>query len=148
MAHCVKAVCDMAALQFSNGLRSRLEQWAGSGYPQESCGLLIGRSRDGRTDVADVTLARNLNTERAEDRFELAPEDLLAADASARSAGLEIVGVWHSHPDHPAFPSETDRVFAWDGWSYVIVSVTAGGVRELRSFRLRNGLFDEEVIEP
>ena len=138
----------MAALILSDGLRSRLAQWAASGYPLETCGLLIGRHRDGRTEVAEATRARNLNAERARDRFELAPEDLLAADASARAAGLDIVGVWHTHPDHPARPSETDRSFAWDGWSYVILSVAADGVRELRSFRLNGGQFVEEVVEP
>ena len=137
----------MAALVFSDGLRSRLEQWAGAGYPAELCGLLIGRNGNGRTEVAEVTRARNLNVERARDRFELAPEDLLAADASARAAGLDLVGVWHTHPDHPARPSETDRAFAWEGWSYVIVAVGADGVRELRSFRLKSGQFEEEVIE-
>jgi proteasome lid subunit RPN8/RPN11 len=138
----------MAALVFSYELRSRLERWAGSGYPLETCGLLIGRRGEDLTEVVDVTHARNIHNERAHDRFELAPEDLLHGDSTARAAGLDIVGVWHSHPDHPAFPSETDRSFAWEGWSYVIVSVLAGQPRELRSFRLRNGQFEEELVEP
>jgi proteasome lid subunit RPN8/RPN11 len=138
----------MAALEFSQELRSRLKDWAGSGYPLETCGLLIGRRGEGCTAVSEATRARNVRAERAHDRYELAPEDLLHADSAARAAGLEIVGVWHSHPDHPAFPSETDRSEAWEGWSYVIVSVYAGEPRELRSFRLKNGQFEEEPIQP
>lgn len=138
----------MAVLNLSPGLRSRLGHWAGSGYPAESCGLLIGRCRDGHTGVSWVTRTRNVNLERARDRYEVAPEDLLAADAGARAAGLEIVGVWHTHPDHPARPSETDRASAWDRWSYLIISVSRDGVRDLRSFRLCSGQFEEEVIEP
>lgn len=137
----------MAVLILSPGLRSRLERWAGSGYPAESCGLLIGRCEDGRTGVSGVTRARNVNLERARDRYEVAPQDLLCADVRARAAGLEIVGVWHTHPDHPARPSETDRAGAWNRWSYVILSVSRDGVLDLRSFRLRDGQFEEEVIE-
>ena len=65
-----------------------------------------------------------------------------------RAAGLEVVGVWHSHPDHSAQPSETDRSAAWEGWSYLILSVTSEGVTESRSWRLREEAFIEEVIEP
>jgi len=138
----------MAVLILSPGLRSRLERWAGCGYPAESCGLLIGRWRDGRTGVSGVTRARNVNLERDPDRYEVAPQDLLCADVRARAAGLEIVGVWHTHPDHPARPSETDRASAWDRWSYLIISVSRDGVRDLRSFRMCSGQFEEEVIEP
>jgi proteasome lid subunit RPN8/RPN11 len=61
---------------------------------------------------------------------------------------LEVVGVWHSHPDHPARPSETDRNGAWEGWSYLILSVTAEGVPDLRSWRLRGEHFEEEDVRP
>lgn len=120
---------------------------ANVGYPLEACGLLVGRLTDGRTEVTRVVQARNLNEERAHDRFEVDPRDFLTADEQARADGLEIVGVWHSHPDHPARPSETDRAAAWDGWSYVIVSVTRDGIADLRSWRLREQQFIEEQIE-
>lgn len=55
----------------------------------------------------------------------IAAEDLLRADTQSRERKLEIVGAWHTHPDHPARPSATDRVQAWDGWSYLILSVGA-----------------------
>jgi proteasome lid subunit RPN8/RPN11 len=127
-------------------LRSRLEAWAREGYPEESCGLLLGRHDGELVRVERVTRARNLNTARARDRYELDPRDWLATDERARAAGLEIVGVWHTHPDHPARPSETDRAQAWEAWSYLILSVGRGGVADLRSWRLAGAEFVPEEV--
>ena len=127
-------------------VRTQLENWVEAGYPLETCGLLLGKQEEGRVQVRRVLAARNVNTERAHDRYEMAPEDLLAADEAAQAEGLEIVGIWHSHPEHPACPSETDRVQAWQGWSYVILSVYQGRVAELRSWRLTGEAFAEESI--
>ena len=127
-------------------VRSEIETWASSGYPAETCGLLVGRAQEDRTEAARATRARNLNLDRARDRYELDPADFLAADLAARSAELEIVGVWHSHPDHPAEPSETDRAAAWEGWSYLIAAVTQQGPAALRSWRLQGPRFVEETI--
>jgi proteasome lid subunit RPN8/RPN11 len=133
-------------LVLPKSVRDELEAWIGRGYPEETCGLLIGRTELGRTETASATRAKNLNRERARDRYDLDPLDYIAADSAARSAGFEIVGVWHSHPDHPAEPSETDRAAAWEGWSYVIVEVTRNGVRALRSWRLAGERFVEEPV--
>jgi proteasome lid subunit RPN8/RPN11 len=127
-------------------LRARISAFAAAGYPRETCGLLVGRAAAHVTLVEDLVQGRNLSRERARDRYELAPEDLLAADGAARERGLEIVGVWHSHPDHPAVPSSTDREGAWAGWSYLIAAVEGGGLRDLRSWRLRGDLFVEEAM--
>lgn len=138
----------MNTLHLRESERARLEAWIRAGYPLETCGLLIGRRNGGETEVADVAAARNAIPERACDRFELHPEDFLKADEAARSRGLSIVGIWHSHPDHPARPSATDRAHAWEGWSYLIASVSAGGVHELRCWRLSDGEFKEEEVAP
>jgi len=127
-------------------LRRDLESWIGAGYPHETCGVLVGRTRLGRVEVARAVQAGNLNRERASDRYELDPAAFLAADTNARADGLEIVGIWHSHPDHPAEPSETDRQAAWEGWSYLIAKVTMQGVQALRSWRLASERFAEEPI--
>jgi proteasome lid subunit RPN8/RPN11 len=97
-------------------LQERLHGWAREGYPQERCGLLLGQARDGIVRVVKVMPARNANVERARDRYELDPEDFLHADQEAHARQLEIVGIWHTHPDYPARPSATDRKQAWDGW--------------------------------
>ncbi len=129
---------------------ARIDRWVVAAYPHEACGLLIGTRRpsDSGSDAVDALHARNLNVERPGDRYQLDPADHFAAEEKARAAGLEVVGVWHSHPDHPAEPSETDRSAAWEGWSYLILSVTPEGVAEKRSWRLREEAFIEEVIEP
>jgi proteasome lid subunit RPN8/RPN11 len=127
-------------------LHEELVQWVSAGYPFEICGLLVGRKSGSQCEVVRVTQARNLNLERAADRYELDPKDFLAADIAARSTGLDIVGVWHSHPDHPACPSETDHAAAWPEWFYVILSVTRDGVQEFRSWRLNEDHFKEEDI--
>ena len=133
-------------LELSAALQGRLERWAHEGYPQECCGLLLGRVNDGVVHVDEVVQARNANTERARDRFELDAQDVLRADEQARARALDVVGVWHTHPDHPARPSATDRAHAWDGWSYLILSVDAQGVEALRSWRLAGADFVEEAV--
>ncbi|MEM7585490.1 MAG: M67 family metallopeptidase [Acidobacteriota bacterium] len=115
-------------------------------YPFEACGLLVGTADAQRIDVRDVFHARNLNVERARDRFLLDPDDHMAADRSARARGLDIVGIWHSHPDHPARPSVTDLEAAWEGFSYLIISTTCCGASDFRSWRLQSGKFIEEAI--
>lgn len=135
-------------LVLSASQRGELAERAAAGHPHEVCGLLIGRTGDGRVETVRVTSARNLNVERAHDRFELDPADWLAADKGARAEGLEIVGIWHTHPDHPAEPSATDLEAAWEGYSYLIIGTTAAGAAELRSWRLVGDLFVEEAIHP
>jgi len=136
-------------LVLSADLRALLEGWGCAGYPHETCGLMLGERGNGGIVIHRVVQAKNLNRERARDRYELDPLDFLAADTEARDLGLEVLGVWHSHPDHPARPSETDRAAAWPDWSYVIVSVTGAGAQDVRSWRLNgHNEFEEEVIRP
>ena len=128
------------------GVRRWLARWARAAYPDEACGCLLGLRSAGRVEVRHARLGTNTNTERARDRYELDPRDLLRADDEARALGLDVVGIWHSHPDHPAVPSETDRTGAWEGWSYVIVAVGSGGVSGIRAWRLSGDAFLEEEI--
>lgn len=129
-------------------LRSSLTAWASAGYPAEVCGTLIGSKTESTVRIDDVTLARNLNHARAQDRYELDPEDFLRSDMRARGLGLDIVGIWHTHPDHPARPSATDRDGAWDEWVYLILSVKAGKVADTRAWRLDGERFAEERVLP
>ena len=72
--------------------------------------------------------------------------DFLAADKAARADGLEIVGIWHSHPDHPARPSITDLDAAWEGYSYLIIQVRRDGPGDFRSWRVADERFREERV--
>jgi proteasome lid subunit RPN8/RPN11 len=114
-------------------------------YPNECCGALIGR--DG---VVSETLALpNTTEEGPRRRFLVRPGDYRAAEARAREAGQELLGFYHSHPDHPARPSQYDLDHAWPFFSYVIVSILNGSAADLRSWRLREdrSQFDEEAID-
>jgi proteasome lid subunit RPN8/RPN11 len=137
-----------STLKVPRRLRERLERWVGQRYPSEACGLLIGRRERGRTVVVDVAEVRNLDTANAGARYEMDPAGQLAAAEAARSRGLDVVGIWHSHPDHPARPSESDRIRAWPGWSYAIISVNARGASQLRAWRLEQQRFVEEEVLP
>ena len=109
-----------------------------SSYPNECCGLLIGTS-DGQTRVAHTfRKCRNLNTERAHDRYEMDPLCMLQAQREFESGPWDIVGIYHSHPDHPSRPSQTDTDRAWPNWSYIIVSVQKGTVASAQSWVLND----------
>lgn len=118
-----------------------------SRYPDEACGLLIGNASGDRREVRRVVAAKNLNRERSRDRYEMDPSDFRRADVDAARAGAEVVGIYHSHPDHPCLPSAFDQERAWEGYSYLILSVSARGLDEFRSWILRDGTFRDEGIE-
>jgi len=117
-------------------------------YPEECCGFLLGEERGGTTRVDRVVPAANERQDSRHNRFVMSPETVLAAHKEARAAGLAVVGYYHSHPDHPAEPSEFDREHAWPGLSYLIVSVRRGEVDRARSWRLRDDRerFAEEYL--
>ena len=113
-------------------------------YPNECCGALIGT--DGV--VSQAYALPNTTEEGPRRRFLVRPSDYRTAEARASEARQELLGFYHSHPDHPAEPSQYDLDHAWPFFSYVIVSVREGEARELRSWRLRDdrSAFDEESV--
>jgi proteasome lid subunit RPN8/RPN11 len=117
-------------------------------YPHEACGLMAGVLDGDQSVVARLVPLTNQRTDSARNRYLIDPGEYLRAERELRAAGMEILGVYHSHPDHPAMPSTTDREQAWPRWSYVIVSVAAGKAAEIRSWRLTEdrSAFQEESI--
>jgi len=117
------------------------------GYPHEICGIMIGPRGD-RT-VSDVKRARNLVVERARDRYEIDPRDQIRIQREADADGLDIVGYYHSHPDHPAQASRFDTERAWAGYVYVIVAVNQGEPVDANAFVADNdgGPFHPEPLE-
>ena len=113
-------------------------------YPHECCGALVGR--DG--EVTGAVALPNTTNEGPRRRFLVRPSDYLQAERAADSAGAELLGFYHSHPDHPARPSQYDLDHAWPNFSYIIVSVAAGVPEDVRSWKLRDdrSAFDEEAL--
>ncbi len=101
-------------------------------YPNECCGLLLGAG--GR--IAEIRPVENASPESRGRRYLISPIDLLHADNYARQAGLEIIGIYHSHPDHPARPSEFDREHAILNYLYLIVKVAGGKAGDITGWRL------------
>jgi proteasome lid subunit RPN8/RPN11 len=118
---------------------AELRRLAAAAYPSEGCGVLVGvASADGGVSVRSVSAAANLSP-RGRDRYELDPLAIVRAERAAREAGLDVVGFWHSHPDHPAAPSRLDTERAWADYLYVIVSTSPAGTGDVRAWRLAGG---------
>jgi len=118
-------------------------------YPHECCGAMVGRNGDEEREVLALWPLVNRRDDSPRNRFSLTAEDVLAAERAARKKGLEVIGWYHSHPDHPARPSDYDCDHAWPWYSYVIVSVTEGTARAMTSWRLADdrSAFEPEEIE-
>lgn len=119
------------------------------GYPFEACGLLLGHAVNGRKAVVDVLPTGNAREADAQRRrYLIPPEEILRGELEAEERGLDVVGYFHSHPDHPARPSSFDRDQAWPWVSYVIISVQDGKASDCRSWQLREdrSVFDEETL--
>jgi proteasome lid subunit RPN8/RPN11 len=113
-----------------------LSDMADDAYPDEGCGILVGRMTGPRAEILAVTRGKNLNMERSRDRYVLDPADIVEADREARARGWDIVGFWHSHPDHPAQPSQFDTDHAWMDYVYVICATTNEGTGDVNAFTL------------
>ncbi len=115
-------------------------------FPDECCGFFFGHAGAER----EVILARPVENHKDGDkrrRFEISPADYMRAERFAVEQGLDLLGVYHSHPLHPAIPSEHDRAVAMPWFSYIILSVHTDGVREVRSWRLDvDRRFQEEAL--
>jgi proteasome lid subunit RPN8/RPN11 len=122
---------------------------ATASYPDECCGVLIGRALEDATVVERLLSVGNERQDSRHNRYLISPETVLAAQKEARTLGLDIVGYYHSHPDHPAKPSDFDREHAWPWVSYLIVSLQGRKVVDTRSWRLNEDResFDEELID-
>ena len=110
-----------------------IRQHAAETYPHECCGALI--ASDG--EIVEAFALPNTTAEGARRRFLIGPADYRAAEARARAREGQLAGFYHSHPDHPARPSEHDLAQAWPNLTYVIVAVSQGTPGDLRSWRLR-----------
>ncbi len=139
----------MCALSLTPDQQVAIRRHAEDRYPEECCGILIGTLACERTRIERVVPVDNERQESRHNRYLISPETVLAAHKEARAQGCEVVGYYHSHPDHPARPSEFDREHAWPGVSYLIVSIEKGRQVDARSWRLADDreTFDEETLD-
>ena len=162
-------------LSLTASARQAMNAHAVEGYPLEICGLLVGTADGDHRSALEAWPVRNgweddpelrkqflaglqgvQSSATTEDwdahdtsrRFVISPRDVMLAMKRARSLGWDIIGVYHTHPNHPAIPSEYDRSVAQPDWSYVILSVRDAAVAELRSWALNESeQFDEETVD-
>jgi proteasome lid subunit RPN8/RPN11 len=137
-------------LYLSAAVRQQLTTHAEQGYPNEICGILLGREVNGRRIISRaMPIENSFEADERYHRFLITPEDMLRAERLARQERIDVLGVYHSHPDEEAHPSAYDRDHAaWTSWSYIIVSVRAGRADTLRAWNLRpeRDAFDEDAI--
>jgi proteasome lid subunit RPN8/RPN11 len=155
-------MADETTLWISGHLAEKIRLHGAETYPNECCGALIGRDstlvKNRRDDGEELVIPRevvalfplaNSHGESPRNRFSVTPDDVRRAEVAARNQEMEVIGWYHSHPDHPARPSEYDRDHAWPWYSYIIVSVQNGAPQDMTSWRLNDDRqeFSPEGIE-
>lgn len=103
-------------------------------YPNECCGAMLGHNLDGKKVVREALPLENVYAGGKRERYELRPEDLLAADKAAQARGLDLIGIFHSHPDCDAYFSETDLKNSCPWYSFVVLSIQNGKFDHAKSF--------------
>jgi proteasome lid subunit RPN8/RPN11 len=138
-------------LWLSREIAEKIRLHGAETYPHECCGALLGRDSEagaaGSPEQGERTSPReilalfpliNRRDDSPRNRFSVTSEDVRAAEKAGREQGLDVVGWYHSHPDHPAQPSQYDRDHAWPWYSYIIVSVANGEPQYMTSWRLND----------
>ena len=125
----------MATLKIAEEAIKTMQQDAEAAYPNECCGFILGREVDERF-VEEAFSAQNSKAGDRPRQFEISPADYMKAERYAAEKGLSLLGVYHSHPDHPAYPSEHDLKQAVPHFSYIIYSVQDGKINDVSCWRL------------
>lgn len=135
-------------LEIETRLLRQIHAHAEAAYPEEGAGFLLGSDGDPRRAAVILTLPNAREDSARRTRYLITPGDYLKAEAEAHRLGLSLIGVFHSHPDHPDRPSEYDRQWAQPFFSYVITGVQNGRASETHSWRLSEDRtnFVEETI--
>jgi proteasome lid subunit RPN8/RPN11 len=148
-------MAETSKLWISEYLAEKIRRHGAETYPHECCGALLGRDAisDGAAtrprEISGLFPLVNRRQDSPHNRFSITPQDVLNAEKAAVVGGWEVIGWYHSHPDHPAKPSEYDREHAWPWYSYVIVSVQEGVPGKMTSWRMKEDRteYSEETIE-
>jgi len=135
-------------MKIPGALLEKINSHARQAYPEECCGILLGRIQDSQKVVMDVVEFENAQQDNKERRYLITAEEYVHAEKVAQARGLEVLGFYHSHPDHPARPSQYDQENAWTWFSYLITRVEKGEPAESTCWVLREdrSAFDEEKL--
>jgi proteasome lid subunit RPN8/RPN11 len=128
---------------------AQIRREGAAAYPNECCGVMIGTESGGERIVEELrALSNSFDSGEQYHRFRLDPLELARVEKEAGGKGKLVLGFYHSHPDHPARPSEYDRVHAWPFYSYVIVAIEKGVGKLITSWELNEGTeqFEEQRI--
>ena len=136
-------------LRITNDIAECIRLHGEGGYPHEVCGALLGRDDGDARNVINVIPLSNQREDSPRNRFEITAEEVRRAETAAAEQKLDLIGWYHSHPDHPARPSDFDREHAWPWYSYIILRVAERDPAEMTSWRLRDDRsgYAEEAIE-
>jgi proteasome lid subunit RPN8/RPN11 len=136
-------VAGAVTLRLSEAMVSEIRRAGELAYPGECCGVLAGRAGE----VKEVPRLLPMTNRRTDDphRYLISSEDLRRVSTELKSSELEVLGIYHSHPDHPAAPSRYDLDHAWPWYSYVILRVEQGSAGELTSWQLED---DRQAMRP
>lgn len=134
-------------LSLDAALLRRIERHGEERYPEEGAGLVLGKEKDGERVGVDILPIENTFAEEARShRYLIDPEAMMEAEQEAEERGLSLIGVFHSHPDHPPYPSAYDRKMALPWFIYLISSVGEGKAGESRAWRLLDDRDEFEEI--
>ena len=151
---------DVLQVGITAELADKIREHGIETYPYECCGALLGTDYDGLAnepnreyrmvsrEVRSLFPLVNRRDDSPRNRFAVTADDVREAEKAAGAQGLEVIGWYHSHPDHPAKPSDFDRDHAWPWYSYIIVSVHTGVPQDMTSWRLkddRSGYLEEKI---
>lgn len=160
----MRTVSKLMALKIEANQLAQIRHHGATDYPSECCGVLLGKADGDAKLVTEVVPLKNIRhdpsraqellpvddtgRETEKNRFLIDPLDQLRVEKNARVRGLEVLGYYHSHPDHPARPSNYDREHAWPWYSYIIVSVVGGMAKDLTCWVLDEdrGMFHPEEL--
>lgn len=134
-------------IAITGGLLEEIRAHGRDAYPEECCGALLGR-KEGRAQVTRIERIENARGSERVRRYEVSPQDYLRLERLAGENGLDLLGFYHSHPDHPAAPSAYDREHAFPFFHYLVCAVSAGQPGEITAWMLSEdrGEFEREPI--
>lgn len=135
-------------LHLPASLIHRIEHHAEDCYPDEGAGALLGLTHDGRVEIVDLLpLENSFEASQRHHRYQIDAQSMMMVEHAAEDRQLEVVGIFHSHPDHPAQPSEYDLEHSLPWFVYIITSIEAGMSKEIRAWRLLDDRTQFEEVQ-